>query len=168
MDFVNSQPIKQFFREAVERVFNHDFGLYGQDQVKTYVTDLLIKFMASEEMIAPKNRFGQPVLRIAEMLDEGDVTKRADSFAREREVHQHIGDHLLFWTGMFPSGHKLIQVGPDRLIAPVEQGRVSYEIVSLFDQPPHDAEAPMFRELSDNFEAYQFGLRQISRQLWAV
>ena len=69
---------------------------------------------------------------------------------------------------MFPSGHKLIQVGSDRLIAPVEQGRASYEIVSLFDLSPHEAEAPMFRELSENFEAYQFGLGQISKQLWAA
>lgn len=161
-------PIKQFFGEAVERVFNHDFGLNGQDQVKSYVTELLVKFMASEEAIAPKNRFGQPVLYISEMLEEGDVTLRADSFERERQVHQHIGDHLLFWTGMFPSGHRLIRVGSDRLIAPVEQGKASYEIVSLFDQPPHEGEAPMFRELSENFEAYQFGLGQISRQLWAA
>lgn len=161
-------PIKQFFGEAVGRVFNHDFGLNGQEQVKAYVTDLLVRFMGSEERIAPRNRFGVPVLQVAELLDEGDVTKRADSFARERQVHQHIGDHLLFWSGMFPMGHRFVQVGPDRLISPLEQGRASYEIVSLFDLPPHDAEAPMFRELSENFEAYQFGLRQISRQLWAA
>jgi hypothetical protein len=164
----SQDPIKQFFGEAVERVFNHDFGLNGQQQVKSYVTELLVKFMSSEEMIAPRNRFGQPVLQLSGMLEEGDVSVRADSFAREREVHRHIGDHLLFWTGMFPSGHKLIQVGSDRLIAPVEQGRASYEIVSLFDLPPHEAEAPMFRELSENFEAYQFGLGQISKQLWAA
>lgn len=161
-------PIKEFFGSAVERVFNHDFGLNGQEQVKNYVTELLVKFMGSEEVIAPKNRFGQPVLHLSEMLEEGDVSVRADSFAREREVHRHIGDHLLFWTGMFPAGHKLIQVGPDRLIAPVQQGKASYEIVSLFDLPPHDSEAPMFRELSENFEAYQFGLGKISNQLWAA
>lgn len=161
-------PIKQFFGSAVEQVFNHDFGLNGQQQVKDYVTDLLVKFMVIEEAIAPKNRFGQRVLQLAEMLEEGDVTVRADSFAREREVHQHIGDHLLFWSGMFPTGHRLIRVGSDRLIAPVEQGKASYEIVSLFDHPPHDVEAPMFRELSENFEAYQFGLGQISRKLWAA
>jgi hypothetical protein len=161
-------PIKEFFRSAVVRVFNHDFGLNGQEQVKNYVTELLVKFMASEEKIAPRDRFGQPVLQLSEMLEEGDVSVRADSFAREREVHRHIGDHLLFWSGMFPAGHQMIRVGPDRLIAPLEQGRASYEIVSLFDLPPHEVEAPMFRELSENFEAYQFGLGKISRQLWAA
>ena len=62
----------------------------------------------------------------------------------------------------------MIHIGSDRLIDPIEQGRFSYEIVSLFDLPPHEEEAPMFRELSENFETYQVGLRQISQRLWAA
>ena len=168
MEFLSSQSIRQFFSDAVEQVFNHDFGLNGQQQIKSYMTDLMIKFVGSEASIAPRNWLGVPVLRLTDLLEEGDVMANASSFERERRVHQHIGDHLLFWTGLFPKGHQVIHIGSDRLIDPIEQGRFSYEIVSLFDLPPHEEEAPMFRELSENFETYQVGLRQISQRLWAA
>ena len=43
---------------------------------------------------------GRRVWQVAERLVEGDVLLNATSFEREREVHKHIGDFTLFWTGL--------------------------------------------------------------------
>jgi hypothetical protein len=45
------------------------------------------------------------------------------------------------------------------------QGKESYHVVSTFDIPPHDREAPTFRKLSREFEMYAYGLRSVSHRL---
>lgn len=168
MEFGYHSQIQQFFGDALDRAFHREFGFDAGNPVRNYLLDLLARFSVGEDTFAPRNRFGQPVLDLRDMLREGDVTLNADSFEKERVVHRHIGDAVLFWSGMFPTAYRGVRFGTDVIVDPETQARMSYEIVSSFDQPPHDAEAPIFRELSDNFEAYQYGLRIVSKQIWAA
>ncbi|MBL8060732.1 MAG: hypothetical protein JNK63_08475 [Chthonomonas sp.] len=146
--------MNEFFAEIVRR------EVPGVDPVvEAYITDLLIRFMRTDQLFALRDSAGVRLQTLNEMLPEGDVAQNAQSFERERQVHRHIGDFLLFWSGLFP---EYIAKEVDE---PARQGKESYHLVSLFDMPPHDREAPIFRELSDDFEEYAFALRGIRREI---
>ncbi len=100
------------------------------------------------------------------MLAEGDVRLRADSFDREREVHKHIGDFILFWSGLYPNHlTKLKIVTQANLTCDyTRQGQRSYHLVSTFNHDPYTAEAPIFNTLSERFEDLAFVLGQVSRK----
>jgi hypothetical protein len=100
------------------------------------------------------------------MLAEGDVRLNADSFEREREVHKHIGDYILFWSGLNPHYLQRLKLddGRELVCDYTRQGKQSYFVVSTFDYRPFDSEAPTFRKLSDGFEGLSAALRRVSRE----
>ncbi|HTE19999.1 MAG TPA: hypothetical protein VK689_16670, partial [Armatimonadota bacterium] len=91
----------------------------------------------------------------------------ATSFDREREVHKHIGDFTLFWTGVYPEmlRHFRSSSRCDHLIDYVEQGRKSYQIAATFQHGPYAEEAPVLRQLSDQFERCMLGLQLVRREM---
>lgn len=152
-------PLRNFFLEAIHESLSNRMGMRETTEVEIYLAEMLAKFLHNEAIFSIRDAHGRRVRSVAEMLAEGDVRLNADSFEREREVHRHIGDFLLFWSGLFPEF--LDSVGasaPDGLIDAVRQGSESYYIVSSFDYVPYDQEAPMFRKLSEEFPAYREGL----------
>lgn len=156
-------PIRSFFSDALHRSLHQELGLPATEDVDAYIVDMLVKFMAWDGLFAVRDATGAPVKTVSGMLLEGDLRANAASFAREREVHRHIGDYLLFWSGLFPEFLTRLKdpTSPDSVIDVTEQARYSYHIVSTFEYPPYDAEAPLFRKLSTEFEAYQEGLRGV-------
>jgi hypothetical protein len=87
-------------------------------------------------------------------------------------VHKHIGDYILFWTGVNPDFLRRLRLddGRDLVCDYTVQGRASYHVVSTFDHPPYTSEAPTFRKLSDGFDAFAAALGQVRRHLpfWAA
>lgn len=146
-------PIRAYFADAVHHSLHDRLGLREIEDVEQYLANLLAAFLHNDRIFAIRNLDGRPVEAVAEMVMEGDVRLNADSFEREREVHKHIGDFLLFWSGLFPEF-----LDRDPLIDPVRQGQASYHIVSTFEHDPFGREAPMFRKLSRDFEAFRIGL----------
>lgn len=155
-------PIRAYFHEAVHETLSQRLGLRGVEDVEAYLSELLTKFLHDENIFAIRDSAGRRVRSLQEMLVEGDVRLNADSFERERVVHRHIGDFLLFWSGLFPEFLDSIGAGAkDGLLDAVRQGRHSYYIVSSFDYVPYDKEAPTFRKLSAEFDACREGLALI-------
>ena len=101
------------------------------------------------------------------MLMEGDVQLNATSFDREREVHKHIGDFTLFWAGVYPEMLRYFRAATrrDHLVDYVEQGRKSYRIAATFEYCPYVNEAPVLRQLAENFEVCMYGLHLVRREL---
>ena len=56
-----------------------------------------------------------------------------------REVHRHIGDFTLFWTGVYPEALKRLRsvLHQDHFIDYCEQGKRSYYIASTFEDDPY-------------------------------
>lgn len=135
--------------------------------VRPYLTGLVVGFMRMEAVYAVRDASGVPVQTVTEMVAEGDVRLNASSFEREREVHKHIGDFILFWSGVYPDFLRRLRLadGRELLCDYTAQGKASYEVVGSFDLPPHDGEAPTFRALSAEFEAYMWTLREVGRRL---
>jgi hypothetical protein len=159
----DSHPLRAFLSDAVDDSLNHRLGIDEGEDVKEYLVGMLVRFLHTDGIFDIRNAEGRRVESITEMLAEGDVRTNADSFEREREVHQHIGDFLLFWSGVFPEFLQYLKAPTSRdvLVNVVEQGRFSYHVASTFEYPPHEREAETFKKLSENFVAYQFGLRLV-------
>ena len=100
------------------------------------------------------------------MLMESDVQLNAQSFSREREVHKHIGDFALFWTGVYPEALAGLRssMRKDHLIDYVEQGKKSYYIASTFDYGDWRREAAVLRHLSSDFEMCMYGLNLVRKE----
>lgn len=163
LEISQDHPIWSYFQEALSQSLHGKLGLPEASDVDHYLVDLLVNFLHRDGIYSVKDHFGRRVQTIAEMVAEGDVRLNADSFTREREVHRHIGDFLLFWSGLFPESLKEFQRPgtPDAFVDVAQQGKLSYHLVSTFEYPPFDDEAPTFRKLSEDFEAYQEGLRLV-------
>ncbi len=158
----SDHPIWMYFGKAVHQAMVECNGLTDED-VEVYLTEVLVDFLHHDNLFAIHDRTGRPVDSIAEMLMEGDVRYNASSFNREREVHRHIGDFLLFSSGIFPEFLREMKLRDTRdlLLDVNEQARESYHIASTFDHAPFTAEAKTFRKLSAQFEAYQASLMMV-------
>ena len=155
------------FREIVQTAVKAELPGRSLDDVEDYVTGLLIQFVQTEQLFAIRDPFGRPLTSIYEMLGEADVLLNADSFERERQVHKHIGDYILFWTGVNPDFLNRIKLddGRDLVCDYTRQGKESYHVVSTFDYSPYDSEAPVFRKLSEGFEGIAYALGHVRRHL---
>lgn len=160
----SEHPIQAFFEEAVHRSLAHKLGMPGYEDVEAYLAAMLVRFAHRERLFALRDSEGHRLERIEDMLPEGDIRQNAMTFEREREVHRHIGDYLLFWSGMFPE-HLPNATGAPTIPDAVRQGSESYEIVSSFDYVPFDAEAPLYRKLSFEFEMFRVGLLLVRESL---
>ncbi len=158
--------LQQLFGELVERAFALSLR-WDDRQVMRYLTNLLTEFAHMDSLYRLRDLKGRPLQEVAEMLYYADIRLGAQSFYQEREVHRHIGDFTLFWTGVYPEALPRLRASlrKDHLIDYVKQGKESYRLVSLFDIGEWREEAPMFRRLSENFEVAMQGLHAV-RQLW--
>jgi hypothetical protein len=149
----------------VRRHFEEQLG-YAEAGLTGYLGNMLARFARLDSLYRIRAQDGRRIHEVAEMLVEGDVRLNATSFEREREVHRHIGDYTLFWTGVFPeSVPRLRAASRDVFIDYVLQGKESYYIVSTFELGRHRDEAPLFRRLSEEFELWMEGLRGV-RDKW--
>jgi len=164
------ESIESFFQGALRGSLHEEMP-----EVEQYLVGLLVRFLHQDCVFPIHDDKGQPVTSVAEMLEYGDVRLRAPSFKAERDVHRHIGDLLLFWSGVFPEFlPRLAAPGTkDMLLNCVAQGQMSYGIAGSFDHDPFADEARVLRRLSDRFVVYQRSLSLVrasfegfSRQGW--
>jgi len=159
-------PIRELFGGLVHRTFSKQLGVQ-EPGVPEYVASVLVEFIHRDNIYRIRDAYGRRLEEVAEMLLEGDVRLSAPSFDREREVHKHIGDFTLFWTGVYPEMLRFFRAPSrrDHLIDYVQQGRASYRIASTFTHGPYSEEAPILRKLSEEFEVCMFGLNLVRREL---
>jgi len=159
-------PIRELFQSLVQRAFHSQLRITDAELAR-YVGDVLVNFTHRDQIFRVRDARGKALEEVAEMLLEGDVSQNAASFEREREVHKHIGDFTLFWTGVYPEMLRYLRTSSrrDHLIDYVEQGRQSYHIASTFAYGPYADEAPVLRRLSEGFELCMLGLQTVRRDL---
>ncbi|HEX8352347.1 MAG TPA: hypothetical protein VF611_05605, partial [Pyrinomonadaceae bacterium] len=112
---------------------------------------------------------GRRLEDVGEMLLDSNPLLGASSFDRERAVRKHVGDYVLFMTGLFPESlsgrQRFRQARLDVFVDYVRAGKESYGVVAAFDQAEYRDEAPLFRRLADNFELCVFGLNLVKEDL---
>ena len=112
---------------------------------------------------------GRKLNDVGEMLLESNpVYGPAPSFDHERQVRKHIGDYTLFFTGMFPESINHFRLRHQRLenfVDWMKAGKESYYIVSKFEHFEYTKVAPLFANLSRNFEGCVYGLNMVKNDL---
>ena len=165
-------PLFAHFRGLVADAVGATVRSPGEDDTVDYLAGLLVAFSRTDGVFAIRDAEGRRLTSVYEMLAEGDVRLNADSFDREREVHKHIGDYILFWSGINPDFLRRLRLddGRDLVCDYTVQGRASYHVVSTFEHPPYSSEAPTFRKLSDGFDGFTAALSEVRRHLpfWAA
>jgi hypothetical protein len=136
----------------------------GDPQLTDYLADLLTRFVHVDHIGMLRSAQGKPLTEVADMMAEAQLKGRTtDSM---REIHRHIGDVTLFWTGAYPEGLGQMRASrsKDSLIDFPEAGKRSYWIASQYDDEPHRQEASVLRRLSEHFDMCAYGLGQVRRE----
>jgi hypothetical protein len=163
-----SHPLQQLFRELVGRHYAEEIGI-RDPQVVGYVAHLLAEFCETDQLFKVTNERGRPLTDVGQLLLESDpVYGPAPSFDRERQVRKHIGDYTLFFTGMFPESinhFRLRRQRVENFVDWMKAGKESYYIVSKFEHFEYAKVAPLFANLSRNFEQCVYGLNMVKNDL---
>jgi hypothetical protein len=134
-----------------------------------YVSGPLVNFTHADNLYRIRHSRGRRLEDVGEMLLESNPLLGANSFDREREVRKHVGDYVLFMTGLFPeslsSPRRFRNLRLDVFVDYMKAGKESYMVVSAFDQFEYRDEAPLFRRLAENFELCVFGLNLVKQDL---
>jgi hypothetical protein len=155
-------PLRRLFAAYTEHAFVSTLGVADPPLID-YLSALLSRFIHMDALYRLHNLQGKRLEEVAEMMIEAETLPEA---VTRREVHRHIGDFTLFWTGIYPEGLNRLRryLSKDHLIDYCQQGKRSYYIASTFDEDPYRDEAKVLRRLSHDFEVCAYGLSQARRE----
>jgi hypothetical protein len=158
------QVLRRFFAGVTEFAFQSRLGMADPPLVD-YIAELLVRFVRSDELYRLRSPRGARLVQVTDMLAEA---QQRQGPAR-RQVHRHIGDFTLFWTGVYPEMIDAIRRGgKDALIDYQEQGKRAYWIASTIpvaeQMEPEAAEPEVLARLSEQFELCVYGLGEVRRQ----
>ena len=163
-----SHALQELFTDLIHQHFDRDIGL-RDSEVQDYIVNMLAEFCEREQLFKVCDATGRPLGDVGEMLLESDpIYGPAPSFDRERQVRKHIGDYVLFFSGMFPESINHLRLRRQRLenfVDFMKAGKESYYIVSKFDQFEYARLAPLFAKLSKEFESCVYGLNLVKDDL---
>jgi hypothetical protein len=153
--------LERFFEGLAEYAFETRLGIADPPLVD-YLADMLARFVRYDAIYAIRSLTGRRMDEVVDMLAEAQL--RVGS--ARREIHRHIGDFTLFWTGVYPEALLRLR-GTDRkdyMVDYCEQGKRAYYIASTIptadDPPPSD----VLERLSQEFEVCVRGLGEIRRE----
>jgi hypothetical protein len=160
-DSSNCSTIERFFSGLSEYIFESRLGV-ADVQLIDYVSDMLLRFVRVDSLHKVRRVNGRPATEVFQMLCEAE--KRI-GLAR-REVHRHIGDFTLFWSGMYPESLRKIQnhESADGFLDYCRQGKRAYAIAAEIDGGADRPSSVLLHQLSDEFEMCAYGLREIRRE----
>jgi hypothetical protein len=159
----SDHPLRRFFAGYTEQTFQSTLGI-ADPALVDYLAVLLSRFVSIDALHRLHSSRGKRLEEVADMLLE--VSEMPPEGRTTREVHRHIGDFTLFWTGLYPEALDRLRsaVCKDYFVNYCEQGKRSYYIASTFEDEPYREEAPVLRRLSDQFEMCAYGLREVRRE----
>jgi hypothetical protein len=157
------QPLRHYFSGLTEQTFMGDLGVADPPLID-YLSELLSRFVHIDAVYRLRSSAGRRLEEVAQMLME--VEHLPPEGRTSREVHRHIGDFTLFWTGVYPEMLKKLRnaMQKDHFIDYCEQGKRSYYIASTFGNEALKEESDVLRRLSERFELCAFGLTKVRHE----
>jgi len=164
-DLPDGHPLKRMFSGLAEHAFFSHLGV-ADPPLTDYLSGLLTRFLHFDAVYRLRNESGKPITQLTEMVLEAEQLPAGGK--TRREYYRHIGDFALFWTGLYPEvvDRQRTKLCKDAMVNYTTQGKRGYLITSKLEEAEHhDAEAHLFRRLSDQFELCAVGLRKV-RDEW--
>ncbi|QDT05931.1 hypothetical protein K227x_43370 [Rubripirellula lacrimiformis] len=161
-DHPQRSTIERFFVGLSECIFHSKLGV-ADVQLVDYVGDMMLRFIRIDDIHRVRQNNGRPATEVFEMLREAE---QRIGLAR-REVHRHIGDFTLFWSGMYPESLRKMQSAGtgDQFIDYCQQGKRAYAIAAEIEGGEDRPSSDVLHRLSDQFEMCAYGLREIRREI---
>ena len=162
MDITRSHStLYRFFSGLAEYTFESRLGVADPPLVD-YIAALLTRFVHCDAIYKVRNPSGRRLEEVAEMLLEAE----ARIGNPRREVHRHIGDFTLFWTGVYPEALRRLKTSSrlDFFIDYCEQGKRAYHIAATIPAKDSATENEVLERLSHDFELCAFGLGEVRRE----
>ena len=157
----NRSALERFFSGINEYIFHSKLGV-ADVQLIDYVSDMLLRFVRLDAVHKVRSPSGRPATEVFQMLCEAE--KRIG--LAKRDVHRHIGDVTLFWSGMYPE--RLRRIRPhessDGFLDYCQQGKRAYAIAAEIEGDEHRPSSDLLHQLSDQFEMCAYGLREVRRE----
>lgn len=156
--------LRRFFAGMTEYTFQTRLGIADPPLID-YLSDMLVRFVRCDVVYRFRGLTGKQLTEVVEMLIEAEERLGG----ARREVHQHIGDFVLFWAGVYPETLKRLK-GPDskdRYVDYCAQGKRSYYIASTIHaehESQQRAPSEVLERLSDQFETCLIGLSEVRRE----
>ena len=153
--------IERFFSGLSEFIFHSKLGV-ADVQLVDYLSDMMLRFVRVEAIHRVRKNNGRPATEVFQMLLEAE--KRI-GLAR-REVHRHIGDFTLFWSGMYPETLRRIkpEQSRDGFLDYCHQGKRAYAIAAEIEAGEDRPSSELLNRLSEQFELCAYGLREVRRE----
>jgi hypothetical protein len=161
-DLSRGGVLARFFSGVCEYVFEGRLGVADPPLID-YLSNLMIRFARLDTVHRVRNLSGRPVLEVADMLSEAESRI---GLAR-RDVHRHIGDVTLFWTGVYPESLPKLRAveKKDFFVDYCAQGKRAYYIASTIETDrKEDTPNEILQRLSDQFEMCAYGLGEVRRE----
>ena len=154
-------PLVRFFSGLAEYAFQARLGVADPPLVD-YITDRLVRCVHYDAVFHIRNPAGRRLEEVAAMLAEADA-RRGDA---RREIHRHIGDFTLFWSGLYPETLPRLQGNSrlDHLLDYWVQGKRAYHIAATIPASEPAVENELLERLSHDFELCAYGLGEIRRE----
>jgi hypothetical protein len=152
----------RFFSGLAEYTFEARLGVADPPLVD-YIALLLTRFVHCDAIFKVRDPAGRRLEEVAEMLLEADARVGNP----RREVHRHIGDFTLFWTGVYPEALRRLKAVSrhDYFVDYCEQGKRAYHIASTIETEEDKAEEnEVLERLSHDFELCAYGLGEVRRE----
>lgn len=154
--------LRRLFAALTEHTFQVELGV-ADPALTDYLVEMLMRFSLGDSVFGYRDGEGHRIDEVADMLAEADHRRARP----RRELLRHIGDYTLFWSGLYPEALSRLRAPSrkDHLIDYERTGKESYLMASAFDEDPFNAEAPVLRRLSEDFEMCRYGLNRVRHEL---
>ncbi|GIW98889.1 MAG: hypothetical protein KatS3mg111_2222 [Pirellulaceae bacterium] len=161
MQAAKPNTLERFFGGLSQHVFHTQLGVVDP-QIVDYVSHLLVRFVRLDGITRIRQPDGAPVTEVVTMVAEAE--RRVGE--AKRDVHRHIGDFTLFWSGVYPEALREMRnpSSSDCFVSYCAQGKRAYEIASTIETEKDDPPASLLQRLADQFEMCAYGLREIRRE----
>jgi len=155
------EQLKRLFAALTEQTFAVDLGVADPPLID-YLSDMLVRFVRMDAIFSIRDVIGRRLDQVAEMLCEAEQREGHP----QREVHRHIGDFTLYWTGVYPEALQKLRSpeAKDALLDYQMQGKRSYYIASTYDGVEFRDQAQILRRLSEEFELCSRGLARVRHE----
>src|SRR5262245_59623306 len=94
----SDHPLRRHFAGITDQTFVTTLGV-ADPPLTDYLSDLLSRFLHMDWIYRIRSLGGKRLEEVADMMIEAEQMPREGR--TRREVHRHIGDFALFWTGVY-------------------------------------------------------------------